>query len=282
MSLSNTCPWQLRRKEGIMRKRRRLTPWEKEWDRMTEKEEQFLSANKPGLAAMLNQKLEKHVPEKMQAALDAAFYKAFQLIFTKGTGVIEKTYDKEKRSVDYKIRAYSSELKKNRKSLSVFRKEAGRIQAANLAVSALEGVGLGLLGIGLPDIPLFTGLILKSVYEIAVNYGFSYDTEEEQIFLLKVIETAVSKPDVQRERDAAINDWCRKQEPFPVGMQDQIHKTAAALSEELLYMKFLQGIPLAGAVGGLSDVQCLKVIAAYANLKYQRRFLQQKKEKEGL
>lgn len=38
-------------------------------------------------------------------------------------------------------------------------------------ISGVEGVGLGLLGIGLPDIPLFTAVILKSVYEIALSYG---------------------------------------------------------------------------------------------------------------
>lgn len=43
-------------------------------------------------------------------------------------------------------------------------------------------------------------------------------------------------------------------------------------------MKFLQGIPVVGAVGGLSDVQCLRTITTYANLKYQRRFLLKKKD----
>lgn len=262
-------------------RRKSLTPWEKEWNRLLVQEERFLSRKPPSAAKLLNQKLEKHIPEKLQTTLDAAFYKAFQLIFTKGTGVIEKTYDKEQRSVDYKIRDYASELKGNRKSLSAFRRKSGTIQTANLAVSAVEGIGLGVLGIGLPDIPLFTGMILKSIYEIAVNYGFSYETEEEQIFLLQVIETAVQKGALQRQKDAELNRWCQEPEPFAIDRTVQIRRTAGALSAELLYMKFLQGIPVVGAVGGLSDVQCLKTITAYANLKYQRRFLQKKKRGGG-
>ena len=46
------------------------------------------------------------------------------------------------------------------------------------------------------------------------------------------------------------------------------------MSKELLYMKFLQGIPVVGAVGGAYDVVYLKQITEYANLKYERRFLE--------
>ena len=43
-------------------------------------------------------------------------------------------------------------------------------------------------------------------------------------------------------------------------------------------MKFLQGIPLLGAVGGAYDVVYLKRITEYANLKYKKRFLLKKKK----
>lgn len=96
-----------------MRKHKPLTPWEKEWKRLIAREKQFLSRKPPNAAAILNQRLEKHIPEKLQATLDTAFYKAFQLIFTKGTGIIEKTYDREKRSADYKIKSYAADIRGN-------------------------------------------------------------------------------------------------------------------------------------------------------------------------
>jgi len=61
--------------------------------------------------------------------------------------------------------------------------------------------------------------------------------------------------------------------PDDYNEQKQIEQTAKALSKELLYMKFLQGIPLVGAVGGAYDMVYLKQITEYANLKYKRRFL---------
>ena len=41
-------------------------------------------------------------------------------------------------------------------------------------------------------------------------------------------------------------------------------------------MKFLQGIPIAGAIGGFYDVVYLKNITEYADIKYKRRFLEKR------
>lgn len=44
-------------------------------------------------------------------------------------------------------------------------------------------------------------------------------------------------------------------------------------------MKFLQGIPVVGAVGGIYDAVYMKRITEYANLKYKKRFLMKKMER---
>ena len=41
---------------------------------------------------------------------------------------------------------------------------------------------------------------------------------------------------------------------------------------------FLQGIPVAGAVGGAYDAVCLRRVQRYAVIKYQRRFLLARKQ----
>ena len=53
-----------------------------------------------------------------------------------------------------------------------------------------------------------------------------------------------------------------------------MQQASHALSSELLYMKFLQGIPIAGIIGGMYDAVYLKRIADYADMKYKRRFLE--------
>lgn len=72
--------------------------------------------------SILNQKLEEKIPPKLQKTLDTAFAKAFALIFEKGTGVIEKTYQRTKLEQDYQVRQYMADVKQNSKSLRSFSK----------------------------------------------------------------------------------------------------------------------------------------------------------------
>ena len=53
-------------------------------------------------------------------------------------------------------------------------------------------------------------------------------------------------------------------------------QAANCLSKELLYMKFVQGLPIIGAVGGAYDYVYMNKISKYAQLKYKRRFLRKK------
>ena len=55
--------------------------------------------------------------------------------------------------------------------------------------------------------------------------------------------------------------------------QELADRVAGKLAEELLAAKFLQGIPLAGVVGGVLDSRLTARLLDYAALKYNRRFL---------
>lgn len=249
---------------------------EKEWQQLLKAEQTFLNKNMPPRSAGWQEKVAKFVPEKLESTLNTAFYKAFELIFDKGTGVIEKTYQKEKKEQNYKINEYAAEVRGTRRSLRAFGREASASKNLNMAVSTLEGVGMGLLGMGIPDIPLFLGVLLKSIYEIALSYGFSYDTKEEQIFILRLIETALSHEKELAENNMELNLWMQNVETrkLEVDWSEQIRRTSDALSKELLYLKFVQGLPVVGVLGGLSDMVYQKKISDYAALKYKRRFLE--------
>ena len=256
------------------------TPYQKEWEKFIKKESKYLEKQYAKKESFLNQKLEEKVPEKLQGTLDAAFAKAFHLIFEKGTGVIEKTYRKEEIEKKYQINEYTNEIRQDKKSLRAFSKNAKGSGTKNLVMSGAAGIGMGILGVGIPDIPVFTGMILKSIYEIAMHYGYSYETEEEQYFILLLIQGAVSHGEEMLTINRKINQyisssiWVKKE-----SKEEMIQKTASYLSKELLYMKFLQGIPVVGAVGGAYDVFYLKQINEYANLKYERRFLEKMESK---
>lgn len=269
---------------------------DKEWRQMIKAEQTFLERNMPAPSGGWQEKIAKFVPEKLEHTLNSAFCKAFELIFDKGTGVIEKTYKREKKEQNYKINSYAANVRGTRRALRAFGREANASRTLNMAVSAVEGVGMGVLGMGIPDIPLFLGVLLKSIYEIALSYGFSYDTREEQIFILKLIEAALSHETELVERNAELNCWMEGKEldvtvtssgqyqeietesagamQFDVTWEEQIRRTSDALARELLYLKFVQGMPVVGVVGGISDMVYQKKISDYASLKYKRRFLE--------
>ena len=253
-------------------------PVEAELKKLEKQEDKFLYKRMEKKESYLNQLLAEKVPENMQSKLDAAFAKAFQLIFNKGTVVIEKTYDKAKLEDEFEIKEYAADVNQDRKSFKAFSKEAGKTGLKNLAISGTTGIGMGLLGVGIPDIPVFTGMILKQIYETALNYGFEYESEEAKYFALMLIQGSVSYGEKLEEIDEQINQFIKKEQiPDYVDMDKLIEQTAGCLSKELLYMKFLQGIPVAGAIGGAYDAIYMKRIAEYSELKYRRRFYEKRK-----
>lgn len=257
----------------------RQNRWEKEWTALEKKEARYLMRRREEkTSSALQQKLEEKIPEKLEDTLNTAFIKAFDLVFEKGTGLIEKTYNKDQQKTDYQVREYAAGLKESRKTVKAFGRQSQGTRMKNLMISGVEGVGLGLLGIGLPDIPLFTAVILKSVYEIALSYGFEYESEKEQWFILKMIETALKKGEELERNNSLLNAWIDQNGIGETvkGRKEQSKETAAALAEALLYMKFLQGIPVVGVAGGAADTVYLKKITDYAELKYKRRFLRKK------
>ena len=257
--------------------------WQKEWDDLNRRQARYLRRNGKARERAWD-RLQRVVPDGMQDKLDAAFVKAFQLVFEKGTGIIEKTYDKQKRQEDYEIAEYAASVREDRKHVRAFRREAGSRARQNLLLSSVEGIGLGLLGVGLPDIPLFVSVVLKTLYEISLSFGYDYDRMEERLFQLRLIETALyDGPDMQR-RDGEMDEMCRSMrgakrrapedtERLAGRLDEQLRRTAKALADDMLYAKFLQGVPVVGAVGGATDVTVLKRISDYAMLKYRRRYL---------
>ncbi len=259
----------------------RKNPLDIEWQKLEKKEQKFLTARESKKVSVLNRTLEEKVPAKLQQTLDKAFAKAFGMIFENGTGLIEKTFKPEELKKDYKINEYTDEIRHNKKSIKAFSKKAESAGTLNLVVSGAAGVGMGVLGIGIPDIPVFTGIVLKSIYEIALSYGYPYDTIEEKGFILLLIQGAVSYGQDMTEINGQIDTYIQTAK-LPSGYEEklQIEKTASGLSKELLYMKFLQGIPVVGAVGGIYDAVYMKRITEYANLKYKKRFLLKKKKRQ--
>ncbi len=256
------------------------TPRDAEWEKIEKQEKRFRKERAERKEATWQQMLEEKVPNQLQKTLDFAFCKAFAAVFEKGTGVIERTYKKEETEREYKVRAYSLSLKEDKNSLRAFSKQAKRSGTKNVLLSGVEGVGLGILGIGIPDIPLLTAMMLKSVYQISLHYGIEYDTELERYFIMELIRGSFAYGEEYEEIERNIETFLFHETlPENYIRKEQIIKTSAAVSRELVYMKFLQGIPVIGVVGGVFDAVYVRQLVRYANLKYRKRFLYRLKTK---
>ena len=251
------------------------TPLQKEWDKLIKQENALLAKKAEKKPTKLSVLLENKVPQNLQNTLNNAFEKAFATVFTKGTVVIEKTYNREKASHQaFVSHTMASRAKPRRAELKNVNKNATKSSAANLAASTVTGVGLGVLGIGIPDIVLFVSFVLKNMYQIATGYQLDYRTERERKFILLVIQGALAGGENQRVINTAIdfyiqNGYFADDKP----LEEYIKDCSASLAGELLYMKFLQGIPVVGAVGGVYDFVYMKQINSYARIKYYKRYL---------
>ncbi len=247
---------------------------EKELKNLIANEYRLLAKRRNKKESAINKFLADKIPEKLQGTINAAFSKAFSLIFDKGTPIIEMTYKKDELVKDFQIDLYSARIRGTKKSLKKLSNKADIAGGINLAVSGASGISMGLLGMGLPDIPVFTAMILRCVYEIAIHYGFGYETEEEKYFILLLIEGSVSYGSHLDAVNKKIDDFIRNPElPANYKRNQQIQNTSNMLSTELLYMKFLQGVPIVGVVGGAYDIKYMNSISLYSRMKYKKRFL---------
>lgn len=245
---------------------------EKELSRLEKKRAAYIQSytQKRELAPELAAK----IPPQLRSTLNTAFTKAFELIFEKGTGLIDKTYNKENTRTQYEINRYAAELRRNSKSLRAFQKQTSGSGALSLLVSGAEGIGLGLLGCGLPDIPILTAAILRSLYELATSYGYDYTRPEERRYILLLIEGAMSYGDKLADCQRRLDALAHENNQIDLdSLAAGVNSAASALADEMLFLKFVQGIPIVGVIGGISNPIFLKRIRRFALLNYQYRLL---------
>ncbi|MBR4025993.1 MAG: EcsC family protein [Lachnospiraceae bacterium] len=222
--------------------------------------------------------LESKIPPKVYEGLNSAFCKAFYLIFEKGTGIIEKTYNKEEIKQDHMVRDYAIQLKGTRKELRKLDKQAKSSDVRNILLTTAEGIGLGALGVGLPDIVLFVGMMMKGIYECAAHYGIDYENPAERLLILNMMSASMSTKEnwemYNKEVDSLIaNETLEKLYVSEEELKVQIEKTAEIFAMDMLLLKFVQGLPIVGILGGASNPIYYRKVMRYVQVKYKKRYL---------
>lgn len=256
--------------------KKQLETIEKKEGRLNQRKgSRFVSQN----VAPLSDKIEDKIPPKLKRMLEEAFYKSFQLVFEKGSKYIEMTYSKDKLQLKYDLNNYAVDRKLIKKHLNNMDRPAGISNITNSAISFVEGSALGLLGVGLADIPLFLSVVMKTVYEAALSYGYAYESDQEKYYVLHLICGAMTKEEKQKEYGSKVDLLGEELDNGTVpeiSLEDQIKQTSDILSDSLLTAKFIQGLPIVGVVGGIVNYSITSKIGKYAAMKYKKRYLLKK------
>jgi hypothetical protein len=189
---------------------------------------------------------------------------------------IEKTYNKNKIQLEYDLNNYAIDKKLSNKYIKKLDKQSNNSQTMNSSIAVLEGGVLGLLGIGIPDIPLFISVIVRTINEIALSYGYQYETQEEKVYILYLICGAMTKGEEQKKFDDKVELLSENLNTHiltDINLEEEMKVTANVLSDALLTAKFIQGIPLVGVIGGLVNHSIINKVGKYAKLKYKKRYL---------
>jgi len=224
----------------------------------------------------LTDKIREKIPEKAMTSLEVAFEKGFTLIFTKGDGLIDKM-GIEKARRQYEIYAASLDKMIYEETLKAVDKSAGGRTAMTKGITTAEGSGLGIFGIGLPDIPIFLAMLLKTSYEIAAGYGIDFRDEREKRYTLALLNTIFSSS----EDKSFFSDECDMigaaidhNEAVDTEIhQEDIELVSNTLATDMLVAKFLQGFTFAGVIGGPINLHMVHKVSKIAKIKYKKRFL---------
>lgn len=224
----------------------------------------------------IKEKIEEKIPEKMIDTFQKAFEKGFYYVFEKGTFIIEKSYNSEKLKNEADINEYILSKRVNNKNLNRIDKAVKKGVIINKSITTAEGTVLGAFGIGLPDIPVFLSIILRTVYEICLNYGFTYDSDEEKAFILNIICASINKTSekiIYSNEIDRIGYSIDKGINSNIDLNNMIKITSMNLSENILFSKVIQGIPIVGVYGAISNFRIISDLSEVASIKYKKRFL---------
>ena len=239
------------------------------------KPSQFLKKEKD----FLNSFIEHKTPEKIQITTEAVFQSAFEFIFEEGIDIIEKTYSKYKLQNKYENNKKEFNLKRNEKALKKFDKSVKTSNNISAFLTGVKSTALGTLGVGLPDIPIFVAEIIRVVYSTALKYGYSYDNENEKIFVLSIIAFALCETS-QKQKYSEICDniaeCIETEKNISISLKDMECETSQILSKTVCGTKLIQGVMIAGILSSVGNISIINNVSKSAYLKYKKRFIMYK------
>ncbi|MBL6988756.1 MAG: EcsC family protein [Bacteriovoracaceae bacterium] len=149
----------------------------------------------------------------------------------------------------------------------------------SIGMATVEGAATGAGGALLlaVDVPAIIVLALRTIYKIGLCYGFEPTTVEDEEFVLMILAT--SGANTMSEKIAALT--LIKGVEKKIAKDLAVQKLANQLTTNMAKRKFLQIVPVVGAVvGGGINGMFMKDVGLAAQRSFQNKWLEQKVSKK--
>ena len=269
--------------EKTMEDRKRRVAARRELLHLGTKEQKLREAAGKGGSGGWKAGVEKRIPPKVYEGLVSAFSTGFSLVFRQGRRLIELTYDKKGLRQQHQQRDQAVRQGSGRQELRQMQEVSRRRNGVNMTATTAEGIALGIFGVGLPDVVLFLSTLLKGIYETALNYGFEYESPEEQYWILAMMGTALARGKDWERGDREVERLMAERVKVSEEMlKGRIQKTASVFAMDMLVLKFIQGMPVVGLIGGAANPVYYRKVMDYVEVKYKKRYLLKQLREETL
>ena len=248
----------------------------KELNKVRGQEDKFVfkAANSSSLVA---DKINGAVPDRILNKIEAAFGKAFNFMYVKGSKAINKTYSKDRMEEAYKEDKIFAKAVDNRLSVKSFQLKSRRRGLFDGFIVALTGLGLGFLGRALIDITAFISVTFRNMYQTCLCYGFDCEDFNEKILMLKMMEAALTTGEdaeiLNEETDDLIDYIDNGGQLTDDDLDFQVKSVSERLSRQIMYTRVIMMIPIIGIVPGFLDIVFFWKVHRYIDMKYRKRFL---------
>jgi hypothetical protein len=142
--------------------------------------------------------------------------------------------------------------------------------------AAAEGgiTGAGGILLGLADFPLFMGIKIKLLFEIASTYGYNTSDYRERLFILYIFQLTFSSHKKRKEIFMKLNDWPAYSQSLPEDINQFDWRVFQQEYRDYIDLaKMAQLVPVIGApVGAVVNYQLINKLGKMAMNAYRMRW----------
>lgn len=212
------------------------------------------------------------IPKKAQAALTAAFARGLDLVLKKGDWLIRRGIDETEIAQTFYEQDSKVRQKPCAKHLRTLGTRARQVRRSGSGAALAEGVGLGVLGIGLPDIPIFSRIAARDLSNRIVLWCRCAGKTRTDISHAAAFLCGCAAAERQERLDWLAQEIQAGRE-ISECLEAVQREAAESLAQGMLTAKFIQGLPIVGVAGGIYNLPLYHRITGYAVLQYQKRYL---------